>query len=149
VAKIICGVDVASRSLEVRIRSDGPAHSFANSPEGIADLATFCHHHHVDLVARQATGGYEQQPFSLLWADGIPALLLHPQAVRRFAQSLGLLEKTDRSDASLIAWFPSVQRFAPLVPPSAHSNISKPWSHAPAPTHPSANRPAPSAAPGH
>jgi transposase len=125
VAKIICGVDVASRSLEVRIGSDGPAHSFANSPEGIADLATFCRHHQVDLVAMEATGGYEKQPFSLLWADGIPVVLLHPQAVRRFAQSMGLLEKTDRIDAGVIAWFASVKRFVPLVPPSAHQQHLK------------------------
>jgi transposase len=120
VAKIICGVDVASRSLEVRIGSDGPAHSFANSPEGIAALATFCRQHQVDLVAMEATGGYEKQPFSLLWAEGIPAALLHPQAVRRFAQSMGRLEKTDRIDAGVIAWFASVKQFAPLLPPSPH-----------------------------
>lgn len=117
-ARIICGVDVASRSLEVRIGWDGPSQSFPNDAQGIAELAIFCRLHGVELVALEATGGYEKQPFSLLWAHGIPVVLLHPQAVRRFAQSMGLLEKTDRIDAGVIAWFASVKRLSPLVPPS-------------------------------
>lgn len=124
-AKIICGVDVASRSLEVRIGCDGSAHSFPNTAEGIAELVTFCRHQNVELVAMEATGGYERQPFSLLWAQGVPVVLLHPQAVRRFAQSMGLLEKTDRIDAGVIAWFASVKRLAPLVPPSARQQHLK------------------------
>lgn len=117
-AQIICGVDVDSRFLEVRIGRTGPSQCFPNRAEGIAELAAFCRHHQVELVAMEATGGYEKQPFALLWAQGIPVVLLHPQAVRRFAQSMGLLEKTDRIDAGVIAWFASVKRLAPSLPPS-------------------------------
>jgi transposase len=48
----------------------------------------------------EASGGYEKQPFALLWAQGWPVALLNPRAVRRFAEGTGLLEKTDRSGAS-------------------------------------------------
>jgi hypothetical protein len=60
VIKIICGVDVSSRSLHVRIGFDGPDCSFPNT-------TAFCRQHHVELVAIEATGGYEKQPFAQLW----------------------------------------------------------------------------------
>jgi hypothetical protein len=64
VTKIICGVDVSSRSLHVRIGCDGPDCSFPNTTTGIAALAAFCRQHNVELVALEATGGYEKQPFA-------------------------------------------------------------------------------------
>ena len=47
VTRIICGVDVASTSLSARIGREGTQASFANSPQGIAELAVFCHQHQV------------------------------------------------------------------------------------------------------
>lgn len=57
--RIICGVDIASSSLAARIGQDGAAATFANTPEGIRELAAFCQTHQVALVAMEATGGYE------------------------------------------------------------------------------------------
>ena len=99
VTRTICGVDVASKSLEARIGQQGAAGSFANNPEGIAALGAFCQAHQADLVAMEATGGYEQQAFAQLSDQGLPIALLNPRAVRQFAQSMGSLEKTDRIDA--------------------------------------------------
>ena len=75
-SKIICGVDVDSRFLQARIGPNGPAGRFANTAKGIAKLAEFCHQHQVELVAMEATGGYEKRPFALLWAQGIAWLFL-------------------------------------------------------------------------
>ncbi len=55
--RIICGVDIASSSLEARIGRQGALTSFPNSAEGITALAAFCHAHQVELVAMEATGG--------------------------------------------------------------------------------------------
>ncbi len=118
-AKIICGVDVSSLSLEACVGQDGPRASFSNTPEGIAELAAFCQQHGVELVAMEATGGYEKLPFALLWARGLPVALLNPRAVRRFAEGMGFLEKTDRIDAGVIAWFAAVKHVVPAAPPSA------------------------------
>jgi transposase len=41
VTRIICGIDISSTSLEARIGRDGAAGTFANNPEGIAELAAF------------------------------------------------------------------------------------------------------------
>ena len=111
--RIICGVDICSASLQARIGRNGAAGSFANNPEGIAALAAFCRTHQVELVAMEATGGYEQQPFALLSEQGLAVTILNPRAVRRFAEGMGVLEKTDALDAGLIAWFAEVKRSQP------------------------------------
>jgi transposase len=116
---IICGVDVSSTHLDARIGRDGPAARFSNTPAGIAALAAFCRAHAAALVVMEATGGYERQPFALLWAEGLPCAILNPRAVRRFAEAMGVLEKTDRIDAGLIAWFAAVKRIAPQEPARA------------------------------
>jgi transposase len=119
VTRIICGIDISSTSLEARIGRDGAAGTFANNPEGIAELAAFCQSHQVELATMEATGGYEKQPFALLSEQGIAVTLLNPRAVRRFAERMGLLEKTDALDASVIAWFAEVKRAQPQALASA------------------------------
>jgi transposase len=125
VAKIICGVDVSSFSLEAGIGRSGPNRSFANTAEGVTELIAFCRQHHVEMLAMEASGGYEKQPFALLWAQGWPVALLNPRAVRRFAEGRGLLEKTDRIDAGIIAWFVAVKGSVPSVPASAEQERLK------------------------
>jgi transposase len=110
---MICGVDVSSLSLAARIGRDGACSSFANSAEGIAALADFCRLHRVRLVAMEATGGYERQAFALLSGQGLAVAILNPRQVRRFAESMGLLEKTDAIDAGIIAWYAEVNRCRP------------------------------------
>jgi len=119
VANIICGVDVSSEMLDAQLGRDGPFERFANTAEGIEALAVFCRAHGVALVAMEATGGYEKQPFMLLWAQAIPAAIVNPRAVRQFAEGMGLLEKTDRIDAGVIAWFAEVRHIVPCEPASA------------------------------
>ena len=103
--KIVCGVDVSKRRLDAHVASSGTSESFSNDAAGIAALADFCGRQGVQLVAMEATGGYERQPFLLLWAAGIACGLTNPRSVRRYAEAMGILEKTDRLDASVIARF--------------------------------------------
>ena len=118
--RIICGVDISSTSLDARIGREGAFAQFPNTTEGINALAGFCQAHQVELVAMEATGGYEQQAFAQLSAQGLPIAILNPRAVRQFAQSMGSLEKTDRIDAGMIAWYAEVKKSPPacLAPES-------------------------------
>ena len=125
--RVLCGVDVSSESLAARIGQDGAEASFANSPQGIAALASFCRMHRVELVVMEATGGYEQRAFALLWAEGLPVAIVNPRAVRRFAEGMGLVEKTDAIDAGMIAWFAATRRSRQ---PRQRSCICALWSHA-------------------
>lgn len=111
--QIICGVDISSASLQASIGRSGAAGNFTNTPDGIALLLAFCHAQQVELVAMEATGGYERQAFALLSEHGLPVAVLNPRAVRQFAQSMGRLEKTDPIDAGMIAWFAEVKRATP------------------------------------
>ena len=112
--RIICGVDIASSSLEARIGRQGALTSFPNSSEGIAALAVFCRAHHVELVAMEATGGYEQQAFAQLSEQSLAVAILNPRAVRNFADTMGGLEKTDAIDAGMICWYAEVKNSQPL-----------------------------------
>ena len=112
--RIICGVDIASSSLAARIGRDGTGLTFANTQQGIAELAAFCESHGVELVAMEATGGYEQRAFAQLSEHGLPVAVVNPRAVRQFAQSMGALEKTDAIDSGMIAWYAETKKSQPL-----------------------------------
>jgi len=106
-------VDVSSRWLDASIGRTGTPQRFPNNPVGIAQLADHCLAQQVELVALEATGGYERQAFALLSEHGLPVAVLNPRAVRQFAQSMGRLEKTDAIDAAMIAWFAEVNGAQP------------------------------------
>jgi transposase len=118
VAAIICGVDVSSETLDGRIGLNGPEIHVKRTPQGIDQLAAFCAAHGVDLVAMEATGGYEKLPFGLLWQAGVPCAVVNPRSVRRFAEAMGVLEKTDRLDSGLIAEYARVKGIVAQAPAS-------------------------------
>lgn len=118
-ADIICGVDIASQTLDARIGRDGEWRQFARTETGIGELVTFCKDNHITLVVMEATGGYERLPFSLLWAAEIPVAVVNPRSVRRFAEAMGRLEKTDRIDCAMIAWYAETKRIQASPPASA------------------------------
>ena len=117
-ARIICGVDVSAKTLDVRIGRDGAWQQFARTAGGIRELAAFCRHHQVGLVVREATGGYERVPFGQLWAKAIAVAMVSPRAVRRFAEAVGKLEKTDRIDCGIIARYAEAAAVQPTPPAS-------------------------------
>jgi transposase len=119
VTKLICGVDVSSATLDAVLRPGGKAKRFAYTGEGVEELAAFCRSEGVELVAMEATGGYEKLAFGLLWAGGVPAAIVNARAVRRFSEGMGLLEKTDRIDAGMIAWFAETKGIVPQQPAGA------------------------------
>lgn len=122
---MICGVDVAKQTLEARIGEDGPMVHLSNTEAGIAQLADFCRLHGVHLVAMEASGGYEKKPFALLWAQGIPAAVLNARGVRHFAEAMGVLEKTDRIDCGVIAWYAATKKCVPTLPPGTEQEQLK------------------------
>ena len=103
--KIICGVDVSKASLDACIEPGSISGSFKNTAAGIEALAAFCRQHQVDLVVMEATGGYERKAFLLLWEQGLPCAVTNARHVRQYAEAMGVLEKTDRIDAKIIARF--------------------------------------------
>ena len=117
--QIICGVDVSKEWLDAAVDPAGMTGRFRNDAAGIAELADFCGGHGVELVVMEASGGCERLPFALLWEAGQPCGIVNARQVRRFAEALGFMEKTDGIDAAVIAAYARVKRTCPTPPPSA------------------------------
>jgi transposase len=118
VIKIICGVDVSKARLDACIEPGAIYASFDNDPAGIDELAAVCRQHQAELVVMEATGGYERQAFLSLWEAGIPCAMTNPRSVRRYAEAMGILEKTDKIDASVIARFAHARNLQPTPAPT-------------------------------
>lgn len=116
--KIICGVDVSKARLDACIRPGSVFGHFANTAEGIAELAAFCARHDVELVVMEATGGHERRAFLLLWEQSLPCAVANACQVRQFAEAMGVLEKTDKIDAGMIAHYADVKNLRPTPLPS-------------------------------
>jgi transposase len=89
-----------------------------NTPAGIAALVEQLQALAPTLMVIEATGGREQPALRALLLADLPVALVNPRRVRKFAEALGLLAKTDRLDARLLA------RFAQDVRP-ARSHLAK------------------------
>jgi len=113
---IICGVDVCAAWLDAWVA--GEFCRVENSLAGVEGLADFCRRHGVSLVVMEATGGYERLAVGRLWAEGLACAVINPRAVRQFAEAMGRLEKTDRIDAAVIAWYAQVKRIVAQAPAS-------------------------------
>ncbi|MGJ4909715.1 IS110 family transposase [Bradyrhizobium sp. HKCCYLS2033] len=116
--KTICGVDVSKAKLDVCIEPGHRFASFDNDAAGMAELAKFCRENAAELVVMEASGGYERRAFVELWGHGISCALTNPRSVRLYAEAMGVLEKTDRIDASVIARFADAKNLAPTPLPS-------------------------------
>lgn len=116
--KIICGVDVSKARLDACIEPGGLFASFDNDAAGIGELAAFCRQHQAELTVMEASGGYERRAFLSLWEAGVPCALTNPRSVRRYAEAMGILEKTDRIDSSVIARFAHAKNLQPTPAPT-------------------------------
>ncbi len=117
--KIICGVDVSKAKLDVCIEPGAIFGQFGNTAAGIAELAAFCRQHEAELVAMEATGGYERKAFLLLSEAGVPCAVTNPRSVRLYAEAMGTSEKTDRIDARMIARFAHAKNLQQTPVPSS------------------------------
>jgi len=117
VSSIICGVDVSKDWLDVFIRPSGMFERFGNDAAGIGALASLCRAENVELVVMEASGGYERAAFLLLWEMGIACALANARNVRRFAEAMGFLEKTDQINAAVIAHYAQARPLRASPPP--------------------------------
>lgn len=99
------GIDVAKETLEVAVGADGPSSSFANTAVDHARIVEFLQPLQLRNVVLEATGKYEQALVAALATAGLPVAVVNPRQVRDFAKALGILAKTDRIDARVLARF--------------------------------------------
>lgn len=65
------------------------------------------------LIAFEATGGYETELKRTLNKAGIPYRMVHANHVRNFAKANGVLAKTDKIDAKIIAEYAIAMNISP------------------------------------
>ena len=80
----------------------------ANDANGWGELIAKFNEAGVDLVALEATGGYERGLVCALQAAGLSVARVNPRQARDFAKSMGVLAKTDQVDARALRDFADV-----------------------------------------
>ena len=108
--ELFVGVDVGKAKNDVHVHGLENESQFHNDAEGIRELVGTLQQLSPMLIVAEATGGYERLMVAHLSAAGLPIAVVNPTRVRRFADSLGQLAKTDKIDARTIAHFASVVR---------------------------------------
>jgi transposase len=99
------GIDTSKDILEVAIRPTGERMSLANQEDNLSVLVESVKRLGPRLVVFEATGGLERMAVSALAAQGLPVVVVNPRQVRAFAKAKGILAKTDKIDAPIIAQF--------------------------------------------
>lgn len=107
------GIDVSSKSLDVAFGKNGPVENFSNDGKGIDLIIQKLKSLSVSLVAFESSGSYERRILYALLDHKIQCAVLNPKQVRDFAKAKGVLAKTDRLDAKVIAHFAEVMEPEP------------------------------------
>jgi transposase len=97
------GIDVGKTWLDIAIYGEEEVKRFHNDADGIAELMQYLEPREVELVVVEATGGYEQQVVEELNLKRYKKAVVNPTRIRAYAKAIGLLAKTDKIDAKLIA----------------------------------------------
>jgi transposase len=99
------GIDVSKARLDVAVGSTGSVRGFDNDAEGHADLVAHLRAAAPARVIVEATGGYERGVVAAMAAAGLPVIVLNPRRAREFARAAGVLAKTDKLDAKVLALY--------------------------------------------
>jgi transposase len=130
ILKQAVGIDVASQSLRACIGSISleqqitrtASAEFANTPSGITALLKWItQHRRADLpvsVLMEATGVYHERLAVALYEQGYMVVIVLPNKIKHFAQSLNLKSKTDAIDAEVILRYGLERQQTPWQPPA-------------------------------
>jgi transposase len=113
---VFVGIDVSKKKLDVAVRPSGTTYHFANDAEGIAKLVETIKSAGA-LVVLEPTGGYETELVCALVEAKIQPAVVNARQLRDFAKSRGILAKTDRVDAQVIALFGELHNPEPRIQP--------------------------------
>jgi len=102
------GIDVGKTKLDVLILEVDTYLQKPNSPEEVKRLVKKSARFKLSRIVLEATGGYERLLVEAYAEKSLPIIVVQPMQVRQFARVQGLLAKTDKLDARLIALFGAV-----------------------------------------
>lgn len=99
------GIDVSKDKLDVAVLGEELTRQADNTEAGIAELVKQLAWLEPELIVVEATGGYQRAVVDGLFRNGLVVAVVNPSRVRQFARACGLLAKTDRLDARILAVF--------------------------------------------
>lgn len=118
--RIVVGIDVSKSTLDYTWLPGGKAMQTANNSQGITSLVTALRGLQPEIVALEATGGYQNAVVTALHEAGIACAVVNPRQVRDFARSLNRLGKTDKLDALSLAEFALSRKLSPSTPKASN-----------------------------
>jgi transposase len=104
-SEINIGIDTGQAILDIHVRPQGDFQSFENNPEGIRAAIRFIKPFKPTRILIEATGRLEVAFFCAAHKAGLPVCICNPIKVRKFAEMTGILAKTDKLDAQVIAYY--------------------------------------------
>jgi len=118
--KVKCsvGIDVSKSWLDIHILPGNERLRVANTYADIRRLKRWLGRFDIALVAIEATGKWHRHVQRSLVASNIPTAVVDPFRVRMFAKAQGILAKTDRLDARVLALFAALMDPATRAPAS-------------------------------
>ena len=118
---LFVGIDVAKATLDIAVRPTAETWSASNDATGLDALVTCLEALAPTLIVLEATGGDQGPLVAALAAAALPVVVVNPRHIRAFAQAVGILAKTDRLDARVIAHFAEAVKPAPRPLPEAET----------------------------
>lgn len=97
------GIDVCKAWLDVHIKPAEVAERFPNTKKGHAQIMSLLKRHGVRRVVIEATGKYHRSIHVRLHEADWHVAVVNPLRARLFAEAMGMLAKTDRVDARMLA----------------------------------------------
>lgn len=104
------GFDISKASIDAHSLPDGESRRFENSDEGIEQCLKWVQAKQRCLCVAEASGGFETALAARLAASGVAVAVVNAKHVRDFAKAFGILAKTDRIDARVLALFAEKRR---------------------------------------
>lgn len=99
------GIDVSKERLDVAMLGERQEKQVSNTEGGITELVKQMLDLQPELIVVEATGGYQRAVVDALFHAGQSVAVVNPARVRQFARACGLLAKTDKLDAQVLAVF--------------------------------------------
>jgi transposase len=117
------GIDVSKARLDIAVHDSSQCFSCDNTEAAVETLVKKMKELEPELIVMEATGGYERLCAAMLAAAGLALSVVNPRQVRDFAKSKGILAKTDRLDARVLAHFGAAIKPEPRALPDAQQQL--------------------------
>lgn len=120
---ITVGIDVSKDRLDIAVRPSGEVFAIERNPAGLEQLTLRLGALSPNLVALEASGGFETVVAAALAAAQLPVVVVNPAQIRAFAKAIGQRAKTDPIDAAVIAHFAEATRPEPRPMPDEATRL--------------------------